>query len=95
MNQLKFDLFLRKTDVLLTPNNHWFFILFNVFFKIYRAISIYVCFEVPCYFEVHIPVFGAFIYQKFERIRDRIYICAYICRALRYAYSFLMCLSPF
>ena len=29
MGQLKFDLFLRKTDVLLTPNNHWFFIQCN------------------------------------------------------------------
>ena len=58
MGQLKFDLFLRKTDVLLTPDNQWFFI--NVTLKIYRAISIYVCFEVPCYFEVHIPVLPYF-----------------------------------
>ena len=30
MGQLKFDLFLRESDVLLTPNNHWFF---NVTFQ--------------------------------------------------------------
>ena len=49
MGQLKFDLFLRKTDVLLTPNNHYFFLLKQLF-KIYGDIGIYVCFE------VHIPV---------------------------------------
>ena len=32
-----------------------FFYLLQLF-KIYRAISIYVCFEVPRYFKVHIPV---------------------------------------
>ena len=55
MGQLKFYLFLRKTDVLLTPNNHYFFYLIQLF-KIYRAIGVYVCFEVPCFFEVHILV---------------------------------------
>ena len=30
-------------------------------FKIYRAIGIYVCFEVPCFFEVHIPVVEYFV----------------------------------
>ena len=42
MGQLKFDLFLRKTDVLLTPNNHWFFIKCNLSKSIELLVSMYV-----------------------------------------------------
>ena len=39
MGQLKFDLFLRKTDVLLTPNIHLF--LFNVTFSKSMELLVY------------------------------------------------------
>ena len=55
MGQLKFDLLLRKTDGLVNTKQPSVFYLMQRF-KIYRAIGIYVCFEVPCFFEVHIPV---------------------------------------
>ena len=49
-----------KTHFLLIPNN-------------YRTISIHVCFEVPCFFEAHIPALSCKIYTTLGSFQAKIF----------------------
>ena len=71
MGKLEFYLFSRKTDVLSTPNNHWFFIECNFSKSIELLASMYV---LRCHAILRYIIYLYIIIRIAEDLQGRIFV---------------------